>query len=67
MWEVPLDKQQQEIVANNMMAQTTKPELSQYLHATLFSPPASSFPKAIKQGFLKTWPGLKENIINNHL
>ena len=36
MWEVPLETQQQENVANTMLAQTTKPELSQHIPNTLF-------------------------------
>ena len=67
MWEVPLDTQQLEIVSNNIMVQTTKPELSQYLHAALLSPTEASLLKPTKQDFLKTWPGLTENRINNHL
>ena len=66
-WEVTLETQQSEAVANNILAQTTKPELSQYLHVALFSPKTASLLKSIKQGFLKTWPGLKENLVKNHL
>ena len=35
-----------------------KNRTSQYLHAALFIPTTASLLKAIKQGFLKTWPGL---------
>ena len=59
MWEVPLGPQQSENVVNNILAQTSRPELSQYLHAVLFSPTKATLLKAIKQGFLKTWPGLR--------
>ena len=52
---------------NNILAQTSKPELDQYLHAALFSPTTASLLKAIKQGFLKTWPGLIEKLIKKHL
>ena len=38
MWEVPLETQQSEAVKNKIMAQTNKPELTQYLHAVLFNP-----------------------------
>ena len=49
------------------MANRTEPELSQYLHAALFSPTTASLSKEIKQGFLEIWPGLTENIINNDI
>ena len=60
MWEVPLETQKSEAVINNIMAYTSKPEQAQYLHASLFIPTATSLLKAIKQGFLKTWPGLNK-------
>ena len=58
MWEVPLETQQSEAVINNIMDQTTKPELAQYLHAALFIPTTASLIKAIKKGLLNTCPGL---------
>ena len=58
MWEVPLGPQKSENVVNNILAQTSKQELAKYLHAALFSPIAASLLKEIKQGFLKSWPGL---------
>ena len=67
MWEVPLGPQQSENVVNNVLAQTSKPVLAKYLHATLFSPTAASILKATKQGFLKTRPGLTEILIKKHL
>ena len=67
MWGVPLKTQQSEILTNNIMVQTNKPELAQYLHAALFSPTTSILLKAIKQFFLKTWPGLVEALIKKHL
>ena len=44
-----------------------KPELSQYLHASLIIPITASILKSTKQGFLKTWPGLTEKLIKGHL
>ena len=67
MWEVPLGTQQPENVVNNILEQTSKPELSQYLHAALFIPTAASLLKATKQGFLKTCPGPTEKLIKKHL
>ena len=51
---------------NNILAQTSKPELAKYLHAVLFIPNTASLLKAIKQGFLKTFSGLTEKMIKNH-
>ena len=65
MWEFPLETQQQVNVANTMLDQTTRPELSQYIHDTLFSLTAASLIKAIKLDFLKTWSVLTEQLINN--
>ena len=67
MWEVPLETQQSEAVKNKILYQTTKPKLAQYLHAALFSPTTASTLKAIKQGFLKTWPSLTEKLTNKNL
>ena len=55
MREVPLKTRQSEVAENNILAQTTKPKLAQYFHATLFSPTTARLLKAIKQGFLNTW------------
>ena len=66
MWEVPLGPKKSKNVVNNILAQTSQSELAQYLHAALFIPTTSSLLNAIKQGFLKTWPGLTENLIKNH-
>ena len=67
MWEVPLGPQQSENVVKNILAQNSKPELAKYLHAALFSPTTQSLLKAIRQGFLKTWPGLTEKLVKKHL
>ena len=42
-------------------------ELSQYLHACLFSPTTSTLHKAIKKGFLKTFPGLTTSLVKHLL
>ena len=49
------------------MTQNSKPELAKYLHAEHFSPTTSSILKAMKQGVLKTWPGLAEKLIKKKL
>ena len=67
MWEVTLETQQSEVVANKILARATKPELAQYLNTTLFIPTAASLLKEIKNGFLKTWPDLTEMLIKNNI
>ena len=47
MWEVPLGPQQSENAVNNIMAQTSRPELAQYLHGVIFNPTKASLLKAI--------------------
>ena len=58
MWEVPLlkdqDKYQTEAPVESIMTQTTKQELANYYHDSLFNPTNKIIPKTIKQGFLKT-------------
>ena len=61
-----LETQQSEAVTNNFMT-TYKPELAQYLHGEIFIPTTSILIKAIKKGFLKTWPGLTEKLIKRHI
>ena len=58
MWDVP---------KNNILAKTTKPELAQYLREARFIITIASLLKAIKPGFLKTLPGLTENLIENYI
>ena len=67
MWEVPLGPQQSENVINNIMEQTSKQELAQYLHTSIFSPTKSIILAETKKVSLKTWPSLTENIIKKHL
>jgi len=76
MWEVDIGNKQQSTnkpehppIAhiNNVLADATKPELAKYYHAACFSPVKSTWLKAIKQGFFKSWPGLTEELITKHL
>ena len=67
MWEVPLETQQAESMTNNIMEQTSKPELVQYLHTELLIPTKAIPLKSIKQGLLKTCTGLTKNLIKRHL
>ena len=66
MWELPLETEQSEAVTNNILAQTTKPKLSQYIHASLFNPKTASLLKTIKQCLLKPCLGLTEKLIKKH-
>ena len=54
-------------MVNNILAQTSKPELAQYLHAALFISTKTSLLKAIKRGFLKTWTGLTEKLTKKNI
>ena len=49
MWEVTLGPQLSENVVNNILAQTSRPELSQYLHAAPFIPITEIVLKEIKK------------------
>ena len=42
-------------------------QLVQYLHACCFSPVPSTFKKAIKKGFLKSFPGLTVELVDKYL
>jgi hypothetical protein len=42
-------------------------DLINYLHAACFSPVKSTWIKAIKNGFLSSWPGLNEHSVENYL
>ena len=55
------------IVVNKILAQKNKPEWEQNFYATLFRLTTKILPKAIMIGFLKTWPGLIEGLIKNHM
>ena len=64
---MPLGAQQSGNVVNSILAQTSKPELAQYLHAVLLNPTTEILFKSIKQGFLKMWPGLTEKLVKKYL
>ena len=67
MCEVTLITQQSKPAVNNILDQTTKPELAKYLHAVLFSPTITSLLEAIKKGLLKKWMGFTEGLIKKCL
>ena len=45
----------------------THMNLIKYLHASCFSPVPSTFKKAIKKGFLQSWPGLTTKMVDKYL
>ena len=51
MWEVTLDTQKSKIVVNNILDQTTKLELAQYLHITLLRPTEKNHPQGNQYRF----------------
>ena len=51
---------------NNSLSHTTKQEMTQYLHWSIFIRTTASLLKSIKQGSLKTWHGLTEKLTKKH-
>ena len=45
----------------------TRSDLVEYLHAACLGPVKSTFLKAIKTGFFKSWSGLSEKLVTKHL
>ena len=54
-------------LANNAISMATKPDLAIYYHRSAFCPVPSTFITAINNGNFSTWPGLKSELIENHL
>ena len=71
MWQVKLTPPQGPTPThkseNTLMADITKPKLSQWYHATLFSPIKQTLIQAIKKGYFTTSPYLTIDLISNHL
>jgi hypothetical protein len=69
-WLINLHKDKPQLPiasANNVYELHNTGALVNYLHKSLFIPTKSAFIKAVKQGHITTWPGLTEDVINNHL
>ncbi len=49
--------------ANHAHVTSTKGELAQFHHQTLFSPPAATILKAIKNKQLRSFPGLEKELL----
>jgi hypothetical protein len=70
LWRINLrhDKPQHTIyVANNVYELCNRGALVNYLHKAMFSSEKSALLQAVKNGHLRTWPGLTEQAINKHL
>lgn len=66
LWKIPLTTRRTH-VAFSAYEQATQKELIECLHACCFSPPKSTFLKAIKNQHFTTWPGLTAETVNKHL
>ena len=53
-------------IANNVLAEATKPDLCRYYHAACFSPVKSTWLAAIKNGHFASWPGLTEDFVKKY-
>ena len=51
----------------NILAQITKQELTNYYYAALFILTKKILLKSVKQGFINIWQGLTERLIKKHL
>jgi hypothetical protein len=70
LWRIKLRKEHKyhpHEVANNVYELCNTGALLNYLHTAMFSPTKSALLQAVKNGHLKTWPGLTEQAINKHL
>jgi hypothetical protein len=73
MWQIPLPITKPKIektipMANGIIKRDTAIEdLCNFLHGACFSPSKSTFIKAIKAGFLSSWPGLTAKAIQKYL
>jgi hypothetical protein len=69
LWRINLRQDNQQIhqpVANNVYELRNTGALVHYLHKAMFSPTKSALLKAVKNGHLITWPGLREDAIHKH-
>jgi hypothetical protein len=70
LWRINLREEYQQHpheVANNVYELRNIGALVNYLHKAMFSPTKSALLQAVKNGHLRTWPGLTEQAINKHL
>ena len=55
------------LFANHVYECRSKQILAIYYHLTLFSPPVSTWVKAIKNNYFSTWPGLTADLVLRYL
>ena len=73
MWQVHLDTTPQPIPnpacqsANNCMSEITRNDMSQWYHATLFSPVNKNIIQSIKKGYFATWTKSTIGLLNKYL
>jgi hypothetical protein len=70
LWRINLRQTNKHIpdpIASNVYELRNTGALVHYLHKALFSLTKSAMLQAVKDGYLITWPGLKEDAINTHL
>jgi hypothetical protein len=70
LWRINLRQDNQQIhqpVANNVYELRNTGALVHYLHTAMFSPTKYALLKAVKNGHIITWPGLREDAIHKHL
>ena len=65
----PMMNQHNQLQCNSVMIPThaTKANLVAFYHQACFSPPKSTWNKAIQQGFFSDWPGLNTTVVNKYL
>ena len=63
LWEVPLLHQQ----CNMTYHSRNTRDMIKFMHAALGSPTISTLMQAIRNGYLKTWPGLTGNNVTKHI
>ena len=67
MWKFPLLNTPYKELNIATVQNVDKPELFRYYRAILFRPTNTSLLRAIKKGFLKSWPGLSGFMIKTNL
>jgi hypothetical protein len=69
LWRVDLKKkfETKNAQCNHAHENSNQKDFINYLHAACFSPVASTWIKAIKNGHFTLWPGLTEHAVEKHL
>ena len=68
LWDIPIqDKSKSEKINVIIKKNTAKKELVEFMHGACFSPTIRTFLQAIKNGNLKSWPGLTTDLVKQFL